>query len=70
MTRTLNYRQAMHIECSHVDGIVGDVACIQRPTNGEAGVVSRYCHATIGTSNCFDRPSTDRKNQALGSSGY
>ncbi len=64
------FRQALHIECSHVDGIVGDLACIQRPINKETEVVSRYCYATLGTSNCFDRPDPDRKNQALGSSGY
>ena len=64
------YRQALHLECSHVGGIVGDLACIQRPDNSDAEVVSRYCYATIGSSNCFDRPDPDRKNQALGSSGY
>ena len=64
------YRQALHIECSHVGGILGDLACIGRPAARENEVVSRYCYATIGGANCFDRPDPDRKNQALGSSGY
>lgn len=62
------YRQAAHIECAHVPGVFGDLACLRRPD--AIPMVSRYCYATIGTSNCFDRPDPDRKNQALGSSGY
>ncbi len=41
-----------------------------RPPGQGTERVSRYCYATIGTSNCFDRPDSDRKNQQLGSSGY
>lgn len=64
------YRQAMHIDCTHVGGAFGDMACTARPDSEYPQTVSRYCYATIGTANCLDRPDPDRKNQALGSSGY
>lgn len=64
------YSQALGLECSQIAGTVGDLACTVRPSGQGAEHVSRYCYATLGNSNCFDRPDPDRKNQALGSSGY
>jgi hypothetical protein len=64
------YRQALHVDCTHVGGPLGDLACTAHPDSSNPQAVSRYCYATIGTTNCFDRPDPDRKNQALGSSGY
>lgn len=64
------YAQAVGLQCSQVSGTLGDLACSVRPPGRGAEHVSRYCYATLGTSNCFDRPDPDRKNQALGSSGY
>ncbi len=64
------YSQAVGLECSQIAGAVGDLACTVRPPGRGAEHVSRYCYATLGNSNCFDRPDPDRKNQALGSSGY
>jgi hypothetical protein len=64
------YNQAFGFQCTHAEGAVADVACNTRPPGYRAEQVSRYCYATIGSSNCFDRPDPDRKNQQLGSSGY
>lgn len=64
------YAQGMGIQCSQAEGWVADRACTTRPPGQGTERVSRYCYATIGTSNCFDRPDSDRKNQQLGSSGY
>jgi len=64
------YAQAFHLQCTNVEGVVGDIACFRRPADDSTAMVSRYCYATLGASNCFDRPDPDRKNQALGSSGY
>ena len=64
------YQQAFGFQCSNSDNFVSDIACINRPPGKNAEQVSRYCYKTIGDANCFDRPDMDRKNQALGSSGY
>ncbi len=64
------YAQSMGIQCTQADGWLADRACSTRPPGEGAERVSRYCYATIGTANCFDRPDPDRKNQQLGSSGY
>ena len=64
------YAQALGIQCSRAEGRVADLACNNRPPGHKTEKVSRYCYATIGSANCFDRPDPDRKNQALGSSGY
>jgi hypothetical protein len=66
----LIYAQSMGLQCSRIEGSVGDLLCTTRPPGQGVEHVSRYCYATIGSSNCFDRPDPDRKNQALGSSGY
>jgi hypothetical protein len=63
------YAQAFGFQCANSDSAIADIACVNRPAGGNEHV-SRYCYATIGSSNCFDRPDQDRKNQALGSSGY
>lgn len=65
------YAQAVGVKCSlSARGWTG-YGCANRPP-GQEGVaqVSRYCYATLGAPNCFDRPDPDRKNQAQGSSGY
>ncbi len=64
------YAQAIGYQCSRQEGWVAGKACITRPPGQNAEEVSRYCYATLGVANCFDRPDQDRKNQALGSSGY
>lgn len=64
------YAQALGIECSHAEGRLANLACVNRPPGQGVAQVSRYCYATLGRANCFDRPDPDRKNQALGSSGY
>lgn len=64
------YAQAAGIECTRLEGKIADIACNTRPPGQGAEQVSRYCYGTIGSANCFDRPDPDRKNQALGSSGY
>jgi len=64
------YAQSLGIECSRAEGWVADQACTVRPAGQGVEQVSRYCYATIGSANCFDRPDSDRKNQQLGSSGY
>lgn len=64
------YAQAIGYKCSQHEGWLSNKACMTRPPGQNAEEVSRYCYATIGVANCFDRPDQDRKNQALGSSGY
>lgn len=64
------YAQATGYQCSQHEGWLSNKACVNRPPGQGQAEVSRYCYATIGTANCFDRPDQDRKNQALGSSGY
>ena len=64
------YAQTIGFQCSHHEGWLARQACVNRPPGVGVEEVSRYCYATIGTANCFDRPDQDRKNQALGSSGY
>jgi hypothetical protein len=64
------YKQATGYECTQHEGWLSNKACMNRPAGQNQEEVSRYCYATIGTANCFDRPDQDRKNQALGSSGY
>jgi hypothetical protein len=44
--------------------------CGTRPPGEGSAEVSRYCYQTLADANCLDRPDQDRKNQALGSSGY
>jgi hypothetical protein len=64
------YAQSVGLQCTQIEGTVGNLLCKTRPAGEGVEHVSRYCYATIGTPNCFDRPDPDRKNQALGSSGY
>ena len=64
------YAQALGIQCAHAEGRLANLACNTRPPGQGTEQVSRHCYATLGTTNCFDRPDQDRKNQALGSSGY
>lgn len=64
------YAQAFGYQCQIADNGVGDVLCKNRPAGRGQTQVSRYCYKTIADANCFDRPDQDRKNQALGSSGY
>jgi hypothetical protein len=64
------YAQAFNYHCTNDDGAVGDALCRNRPAGRGVASVSRYCYKTIADANCFDRPDQDRKNQALGSSGY
>jgi hypothetical protein len=44
--------------------------CATRPPGEHTAEVSRFCYQTLADANCLDRPDQDRKNQALGSSGY
>ncbi len=64
------YAQAFGYQCQNADNSVGDVLCRNRPPGRGQEHVSRYCYKTLADANCFDRPDQDRKNQALGSSGY
>jgi hypothetical protein len=60
--------QAFGYKCTGED--TGNPLCSIRPPGEGGAEVSRFCYGTIGDANCFDRPDPDRKNQALGSSGY
>ena len=64
------YAQAFNYRCENADSSLGDALCRNRPAGRGQEHVSRYCYKTIADANCFDRPDQDRKNQALGSSGY
>jgi len=64
------YAQAFGFQCARAEGAVARTMCNETATAHGAETVSRYCYDTIGDANCFDRPDQDRKNQALGSSGY
>ncbi|MBX7199372.1 MAG: hypothetical protein K1X51_08320 [Rhodospirillaceae bacterium] len=64
------YTQAFGYQCYNADTSLGDTLCKNRPAGRGQAAVSRYCYKTIADANCFDRPDVDRKNQALGSSGY
>lgn len=60
--------QSVGYNCHKADGEVRDWVC---SNNGDAvAQVSRYCYATLGDTNCFDRPDPDRTNQPQGSTGY
>lgn len=63
--------QAFGYQCANADPGTPSVGlCSTQPPGTGAAEVSRYCYATIADANCLDRPDADRKNQALGSSGY
>ncbi len=64
------YAQALGVQCSQSDHGPLAYTCANHPPGKGETQVSRYCYATIGTANCFDRPDADHQNQALGSSGY
>ena len=64
------YAQAFGFTCTNADGYAGEHLCTDRPVGKGVEQVSRYCYKTLADANCFDRPDQDRKNQALGSSGY
>jgi hypothetical protein len=64
------YAQAVGFVCTNSDSATADRICHNRPAGRGVEHVSRYCYKTLADSNCFDRPDHDRKNQALGSSGY
>jgi len=59
-------KQAFGFQCGDGDNPL----CHTKPAGEGGAQVSRYCYATIADSNCLDRPDPERKNQALGSSGY
>lgn len=64
------YAQAFGYQCMNDESAMGDAICKNRPAGRGVENVSRYCYKTLADANCFDRPDQDRKNQALGSSGY
>jgi hypothetical protein len=64
------YAQAFGVQCNATDSTTMEKICRNRPAGHGVEHVSRYCYKTIADANCFDRPDQDRKNQALGSSGY
>lgn len=64
------WSQMFGINCAATAGGASGAFCSTRPAGEGAAEVSRYCYQTIGDANCLDRPDQDRKNQALGSSGY
>ena len=64
------YAQAFNYQCQNAENAVGDILCRNRPPGRGAASTSRFCYKTLADANCFDRPDQDRKNQALGSSGY
>jgi len=61
------FKQLVGYQCGES---AGNPLCSTGPAGEGAAKVSRYCYATIGDANCLDRPDVERKNQALGSSGY
>ena len=64
------YAQAVGYHCTNEDSRTADHFCRNRPAGHGVEEVSRYCYKSLADANCFDRPDQDRKNQALGSSGY
>lgn len=60
--------QAFGYSCNTAED--GSTLCHQRPPGEGSADVSRYCYQSLADASCFDRPDPDRKNQALGSSGY
>jgi hypothetical protein len=62
--------QAFGFKCVNHSGAAADLVCKNRPPEQTADQASRYCYKTLADANCFDQPDQDRKNQALGSSGY
>jgi hypothetical protein len=63
------YQQAFGFQCDKHDSKTARTLC-GRPAEPGGAKVSRYCYKTIGSTNCFDRPDPEPKNQPLGSSGY
>ncbi len=64
------YAQAFGYKCTSHEGSTAKMLCNNRPPGEGTEQVSRYCYKSLADANCFDRPDQDRKNQALGSSGY
>lgn len=63
------WAQAFGYVCPNHSGREADTVCKNRPPGTNQESVSRYCYATIGDANCFDRPDDMSRNQELGSSG-
>lgn len=64
------WSQLFGYNCASLPGSTPGAFCATRPAGEGAAQVSRYCYQTLADANCLDRPDADRKNQALGSSGY
>jgi hypothetical protein len=64
------WSQLFGYNCAPVTGAAAGAFCTTRPPGTGGADVSRYCYQTLADANCLDRPDADRKNQALGSSGY
>ena len=62
--------QAFGYSCGAPGSDTAMAMCSERPPGEGAAEVSRYCYKSLADASCFDRPDPDRKNQALGSSGY
>jgi hypothetical protein len=64
------WAQLIGYDCTNSTSAASGVFCSTRAPGEGVAEVSRYCYQTIGDANCLDRPDAERKNQALGSSGY
>jgi hypothetical protein len=64
------WSQFFGFNCAASAGAASGAFCSTRAAGEGAAEVSRYCYQTLADANCLDRPDQDRKNQALGSSGY
>jgi hypothetical protein len=64
------WSQFFGFNCAASSGAASGAFCSTRAPGEGAAEVSRYCYQTLADANCLDRPDQDRKNQALGSSGY
>jgi hypothetical protein len=63
------WAQAFGVKCANAVG-APDFVCRTGPAEETEDGASRYCYATLGEPNCFDRPDPDRNQKPLGSTGY
>ena len=64
------WQQFFGYNCAASAGGAAGAFCATRAPGEGSAQVSRYCYKTLAVANCLDRPDAERKNQALGSSGY
>ncbi|MSO98290.1 MAG: hypothetical protein EXR11_08750 [Rhodospirillaceae bacterium] len=64
------WAQLFGYDCTTSQSSAAGAFCSTHPPGEGVAEVSRYCYQTLADANCLDRPDAERKNQALGSSGY